>query len=210
MSDQSARSLYELIGAPLMALVDAESQAAKATANFIKEMGFSVAHPETEDTAPENFGDLKMVTFRSKKRGADGKSRSFKVEVPLLSLLPIPALQIKDAELEFLAKIIDYPKRSQIAHKPGPEEEKKPQNENETPSAEEDQIKKYSLAELPGRDLKATFGADYPDDTPSRHRRLDMVIKMKIKMQQADIPAGLGSLFNLMQENISISSTEDK
>ena len=204
MSDRSARSLYELIGAPLMALVDAESQAAKATANFIKEMGFSVTHPDNEDSAPEDFGDLKMVTFRYQKRGVDGKPLSFKVEVPLLSLLPIPALQIKDAEMEFLAKIIDYPKRHQIK----PKEDEKTQSEDQSVSAEEEQAKKYSLAELPGRDLKATFGADYPDDSTSRQRRLDMVIKMKIKMQQADVPAGLGSLFNLMQENISISSTE--
>jgi hypothetical protein len=210
MSDRSARSLYELIGAPLMALVDAESQAAKATANFIKEMGFTVTRAETEDTDPEDFGDLKMVTFRSQKRGADGKPQSFKVEVPLLSLLPIPALQIKDAELEFLAKIIDYPKRSQMAPKPELKENQKPGDEIETPSAEEEQTKKYSLAELPGRELKATFGADYSDDSTSRQRRLDMVIKMKIRMQQADIPAGLGSLFNLMQENVSISSIKNK
>jgi len=208
MSDRSARSLYELIGAPLMALVDAESQAAKATANFIKEMGFTVTHPDNEVSAPEDFGDLKMVTFRYQKRGADGKPISFKVEVPLLSLLPIPALQIKDAEIEFLAKIIDYPKRHQIEPKIKPKEDEKTQSEKETVSAEEEQAKKYSLAELPGRDLKATFGAEYPEDSTSRQRRLDMVIKMKIKMQQADVPAGLGSLFNLMQENISISSTD--
>jgi len=208
MSDRSARSLYELIGAPLMALVDAESQAAKATANFIKEMGFTVTHPDNEVSAPEDFGDLKMVTFRYQKRGADGKPISFKVEVPLLSLLPIPALQIKDAEIEFLAKIIDYPKRHQIEPKIKPKENEKTQSEKETVSAEEEQEKKYSLAELPGRDLKATFGAEYPEDSTSRQRRLDMVIKMKIKMQQADVPAGLGSLFNLMQENISISSTD--
>ena len=208
MSDRAARSLYELIGAPLMALVDAESQAAKATANFIKEMGFTVNHAEEEDTDPENFGDLRMVTFRYQKRGADGKPLSFKVEVPLLSLLPIPALQIKDAEMEFLAKIIDYPKRSQIAPQIKTKEDEKTQGENETVSAEEEQTKKYSLAELPGRDLKATFGAEYPDDSTSRQRRMDMVIKMKIRMQQADVPAGLGGLFNLMQENISISSTE--
>jgi hypothetical protein len=210
MSDRSARSLYELIGAPLMALVDAESQAAKATANFIREMGFNVSRPEAEGPDSEDFGDLKMVTFRSQKRGPDGKLQSFKVEVPLLSLLPIPALQIKDAELEFLAKIIDYPKRSQIVHKGESGEEKKPQTEDQALSAEEEQTKKYSLAELPGRDLKATFGAEYPDDATSRRRRLDMVIKMKIKMQQADIPAGLGRLFNLMEENISISNAEEK
>jgi hypothetical protein len=211
MSNQSAQSLYELIGAPLMALVEAESQAAKATANFIKEMGFKEDASAIESSASEgpephmDFGDLKMVTFRSQKRGADGKLRSFKVEVPLLSLLPVPALQIKDAELEFFAKIVEFPKISQRAVEKGAEEAES--DERDKTAAEDTAARKYSLHQLPGRDLKASFGTDYAGDPASRQRRMDMQIKIKIKMEQADIPAGLGSLFNLMQHNIT--STEE-
>lgn len=210
MSNQSAQSLYELVGAPLMALVDAESQAAKATANFIKEMGFKEESSTGDQDAPEafgrevDFGDLRMVTFRSQKRMADGSQRSFKVEVPLLSLLPIPALQIKDAELEFLAKIVEFPKIRQSADETGSDEKKDKAGEGTT--AEDENAQKYSLPHLPGRDLKATFGTSITGDSVSRQQRLDMQIKIKIKMEQADIPAGLGSLFNLMQQNVS--STE--
>ena len=38
MENSSALSLYELIGAPLNALVDAEAQAAMATAKFIQKI----------------------------------------------------------------------------------------------------------------------------------------------------------------------------
>ena len=203
MSDRAARSLYELIGAPLMALVDAESQAAKATAHFIKSMGFEPEdQPPTtaeQEARPENFGNLKMVTFRYQRRDAQGQPQMFKVEVPLLSLIPIPALQIKDAELEFFAKVIDYPKVAQPSRKPAVES----RQAGEESMSEMEQADKYDIMHLPGRDLKATFGNEYSADSAGRSRKLDMQIKMKIKMEQADIPAGLGSLFNLMQQNIS-------
>ena len=224
MSNQSAQSLYELVGAPLMALVDAESQAAKATANFIKEMGFKEDESDDQAAAVDefgrkvDFGDLRMVTFRSQKRQADGTERTFKVEVPLLSLLPIPALQIKDAELEFFAKIVEFPKIGQPslaskskeekdqAGESTPVEKKKDQAGEDTP-VEDEKARKYSLPSMPGRDLKATFGAASASDPVSRQQRMDMQIKIKIKMEQADIPAGLGSLFNLMQQNITSTET---
>jgi hypothetical protein len=205
MSDRAARSLYELIGAPLMALVDAESQAAKATANFIKSMGFEPADPPTssapEDDRPENFGHLKMVTFRYQRRDAEGQPQTFKVEVPLLSLIPIPALQIKNAELEFFAKIIDYPKVAQAPRQKSAKIQK--QGDDSESGGERERADKYDIMHLPGRDLKATFGNDASTDPGGRTRKLDMQIKMKIKMEQADIPAGLGNLFNLMQQNIT-------
>lgn len=201
MSNQAARSLYELIGAPLMALVDAESQAAKATANFIREIGFKEDSPESKTI--EDLGDLRMVTFRSQKNEADG-TRRFKIEVPLLSLLPIPALQIKDAELEFFAKIVEYPKITQP-----PIEPKKNTGSGSVPT-EDEKAQKYGLRQMPGRDLKATFGTASAGDPVSRQGRLDMLIKIKIRMEQADIPAGLSSLFNLMQQHITSQPITDK
>lgn len=217
MSRQIAQSLYELVGAPLMALVDAESQAAKATANFIKEMGFKEDVSKTGPPAADefgrelDFGDLRMVTFRSQRRLADDKLEKFKIEVPLLSLLPIPALQIKDAELEFFAKIVKLQKIGELAiqDRTAAEEEKEEEKDQAIggKSTEDEKARKYSLPSMPGRELKATFGAAPSGDPASRQQRMDMQIKIKIRMEQADIPAGLGSLFNLMQENISSTET---
>ena len=97
MSINTAQSLYELVGAPLMALVDAESQAAKATANFIKEMGFKEASRADEQASVEefgrqvDFGDLRMVKFRSQRRQADGRERDYRYQ-------HVPDLQRKDTK----------------------------------------------------------------------------------------------------------------
>lgn len=190
MANEAALSLYQLMGAPLQALVEAETNAAFATAKFIREVGFSRKVKEGEPE--ENFGDLRMVTFKHEKIDADGKKRTFKVEVPLLSLVPIPALQIKDADLDFFVKIIDDPK---ITQKTEDEETEKKL-----------QLKGFSAS--PPRDLKGTIGRAQQD--VSRKSALDMQIKVKIRMEQADVPTGLGRLFNLMAENVTTTEIKAK
>jgi hypothetical protein len=95
-------SLSQLIGAPIHALVDAEAQSAMATARFIRNVGFKP--PEDGDLG--DLGDLQMARFKSTRRGEDGEEEDFEVQIPLLTLLPIPALQIQDAELEYYVKVI--------------------------------------------------------------------------------------------------------
>ena len=109
-SDYGALTLYQLIGAPLKALIDAEAQAAMATARYIEKVGFDPA-PEAEGVAAEPFetplGDLRTVKFKVRRPDAEGEAAESQVELPLLSMLPIPAMQIKNAELEYAVKILE-------------------------------------------------------------------------------------------------------
>jgi hypothetical protein len=231
MSNQSARSLYELIGAPLAALVDAESQAARATAQFIRSVGFD----RSEQVAPQegqageadvsDFGKLKMVTFRYDRPEGPDKKRTYKIQVPLLSLVPIPALQIKDAELEFFARIVANPRitmgpeNTQPTKKSPAEdlEDKKmsaPPEKNDAEGSDQQQeserdhqMEKQFWDLTRGRDLKATIGRDYSSSEAGRRSSLDMQIRVKVRMEQADVPTGLSSLFHIMEQNIT--STEE-
>ena len=179
------------MGAPLRALVEAETNAAFATARFIREVGFTEKKTDGAGEGDlEDFGDLRMVTFKHEKINANGEKKTYKVEVPLLSLIPIPALQIKDANLDFYVRIIDNPKISQRT-----ELEQK-----------QEKVVLPGLTKAPLRDMKGTFGRAQYD--VSRKSALDMQIKVNIKMEQADVPAGLGRLFNLMAENVNM--TEEK
>jgi hypothetical protein len=214
MSNQSARSLYELIGAPLAALVDAESQAARATAQFIRTVGFEQMGPagsaegQTSETDLSDFGKLKMVTFRYDRPVAKNDSQTYKIQVPLLSLVPIPALQIKDAELEFYARIVANPR---VAREPeGTEASEKNETEDskeEKKPGENHKLKKHIWDHTTGRDLKATIGREYSPGVTGRQRSLDMQIKVKVRMEQADVPIGLSRLFHIMEQNIT--STEE-
>src|SRR5262249_43715001 len=105
-SDKEILNLYQLIGAPLLAVVQAETQAAQVSAQFIKHVGFERRPSLSTDAATNitgdrdleeggHFGDLKMVKFRHQVRDGQGRSETRQIDVPALSLFPIPLLQVK-------------------------------------------------------------------------------------------------------------------
>ncbi len=167
-------SLAQLIGAPIHALVDAEAQSAMATARFVRSVGFT-----GEGEGMGDLGELQMARFSRKRRNADGTEEDLEVQIPLLSMLPIPALQIKDAELDYTVKIIQT--------------EAMPSRR-----AESEQL-------MPGGDLReppATLRASFARDSrPGDRRSIDMLVKMKLRIEQADMPAGLAQLLALASDS---------
>lgn len=172
-------SLAQLIGAPIHALVDAEAQAAMATARFIRAVGFT-GNPNDGDGMGD-LGDLQMARFTRRRRNADGTEEDVEVQIPLLSMLPIPALQIKDAELDYTVKIVQteaMPSReAEVNRLMGPK-------------------RMGPLREAPAT-LRATFAREA---RPSDRRSVDMLVKMKLRIEQADMPGGLAQLLALATE----------
>jgi hypothetical protein len=197
MAEPAALSFYQLIGAPLYALIEAESYAADATAQFIERVGFESASTEDESgKRREDLGKLRTISFRQEKREASGATNSYKVEVPLLSVLPIPALQIREAELEFYVKIVDMLTEDQAGRSAQKGEGEK--GEMEEPGSQE------KLVRTPPRiDLKTMLGRGQPGAPATSKSAFDMQVRVKIKVEQADVPAGMARLFNLMEQSIS-------
>lgn len=100
-----------LIGGPLIAVVHAQAQAAMATVNFIKQVGFKP--PEGEEVVTptdQSTGEPATVTFKYTKMvpTADGtgeEEKTVELSVPFLAMLPVPYLRVEEANLDFLAKI---------------------------------------------------------------------------------------------------------
>jgi hypothetical protein len=92
--------LDQLLASPLVALVRADVQAARATADFITEVGFLPAQGKEAQR-------LKTVRFAYEKEDADGTPATFFVEVPLLALVGVPSLSIRDAIIEFNIRVVD-------------------------------------------------------------------------------------------------------
>ena len=153
-ADQKGLSLYEIIGAPLHALVEAETHAARATAEFIRDFGFEKRPSESKGDVIDDFGKLRTVTFIQEKRERDGELVQYRIEIPLLSLVPIPALQIKDAELEFYVKILET-LRTKVRKSVAPK--KNTVNENGEGGEEDGQIEK-----MPSTSDKSSFFSRQP------------------------------------------------
>ncbi|MCM1982968.1 DUF2589 domain-containing protein, partial [Lyngbya confervoides] len=93
VTDITSIPLYQILGAPLSAMVDAEIQAAQTTVEFIERIGF-VQDSSGSTDGDRHYGDLKTVTFNYSKISVGGEILNFKVEIPVISLVPIPTMQI--------------------------------------------------------------------------------------------------------------------
>jgi hypothetical protein len=176
---QEALSLAQLIGAPIHALVDAEAQSAMATARFIRSVGFEAPDSGT----PGDLGALQMARFKRRRRLADDTEEDYEIEIPLLTLLPIPALQIREADLEYTVKIIQT---------------------EALPEQRRQLVQSLQLKDTLPIDPPATMRAAYTSDTARAGRRsVDMLLKMKVRIEQADMPAGLARLLNLATESLN-------
>ncbi len=92
--------IADLIGAPLKAACDAQKQLAKSIATFIEEVGF--LPPPRNKTDPQL---ARQVSFNMTRpnRQADGSIKQERVglSVPVLSIVPIPNLQVSSLTVDF-------------------------------------------------------------------------------------------------------------
>lgn len=98
-----------LIGGPLIAVVHAQAQAAMATVNFIKQVGFKPASG-TQSSSEQTTGEPATVSFSYKKMvpkadGSGEEEKNVSLTVPFLAMLPVPYLRVQETNVDFLAKI---------------------------------------------------------------------------------------------------------
>lgn len=180
VTDITSIPLYQILGAPLLAMVQAETQAAQATAQFIQKIGFHSAN-DGDDPTEDNvgIGELRTVTFRYSKMGLDGEDDEFQVAIPVLAIIPIPAIQISEATINFAVEINAAVKL-----------------ETNTP---------VSAPDVKGQDnsiesqIVGFKGGLARSDSKT-------AMKVEIKLKQADVPVGMQALFRLMEQGISSSN----
>jgi len=91
-----------LVASPLLAVINAQSQASLASAQFLINSAF-------ED--PTDPGTLKMVEMIIDKWDPDNQtSKKVKIKVPLITMMNVPNMQVEEYNYDFLVKInsVDY------------------------------------------------------------------------------------------------------
>jgi hypothetical protein len=96
VSYMKALPFDHIIGAPLMACIKAQQASAQATWEAIREIGFEKS--DTADPASTKEEEVAMVNFLFQQNGFTRK-----ISVPLLTLIPIPYMQIDSVDLKFRA-----------------------------------------------------------------------------------------------------------
>ena len=172
------KELGELIGAPLRALVEAEAYAAQTTVQFIREVGF-VAN---DDDDKENFGELRVITFQYTKTGIDGKTLQAELKVPVLSIVPIPALQIKSATIDFNVQLTAHDSDD---------------NKQALPLINKNPF----LKPLPS--LRGIIAQKANNTIANNDSTSSFNMKISIQAEQADLTIGLQQIFGVLERGVN-------
>ena len=181
VKDLRSLPLHDLIGAPLVAVVQAQAQAAKATVDFVERVGFEAAEKPASE---RDVGSLRMAEFRYSKLDETGRMAEFVARVPVLSLVPIPAIQVRSARIAFAARITDaVAERAETAHA-------RPR------LAERPTWLEPALTQLRGGLATVTGGAS--GRVEGRYE-----LTVEIELEQAPVAAGLEKLLQVMDVAIA-------
>lgn len=93
--------LKDLISGPLVATIDADSMSTRRYLSYLYELAFDSYNPETGEV-----GNLRMLEFTYNVQD-NGTQRQQRVSIPLMTLVPLPLLQVKEADFDFDIQIID-------------------------------------------------------------------------------------------------------
>jgi hypothetical protein len=182
--------LFEIIGAPMIAIVQAQAQAARATVEFIEKIGFS--QEEKDDGSQPRAGALRMAEFRYTKPDENREPATFVAQVPVLSLVPIPGIQVKNAKISFTAKITDaVAEPSEGAQSPKAAAQSQPS------------WLRPSLTSFRGSLAPAARPAD--NEAPARG---NFEMNIEVELEQMPIAPGLEKILNLMDQAINESKTD--
>lgn len=173
--------LSHLIGGSLSALCEGQAQLARTTKEFI------------EDVAIEN-GTLRVVDFTfnrpveeiTKKGTVEIRQQQYRVEVPFISLISVPNLQIDSADLHFTMEVKDslYTDRKDTS------------NKNEDTEADSS----GSVVNLNFNQRKRTVLTG----SVSSKQRTDTTaaLDINIKASQQGVPEGLARVLDMLHRSI--------
>ena len=176
--------LQQLIAGPLIATIEADSLSSQ---NYLMKIAFESYDPVTGRT-----GKIRMLTFNYQSQDAGG-GRTQSVSIPILTLVPLPLLQVQEADFDFDIKILDA--LSETAEEKFSLEEGKSVNEPQSGG---------------GFKLRASLAPKQGEgsSTSNVQQSLSANMKVKVKMRQADMPAGLSNLLHLTASNMQVEETE--
>ncbi len=179
--DPTILELGQLFAMPLTALIDADAHAASSFAEFIRTQGFE---PDPEDPT-NSLGRLRMISFTYDQQQPNGQVDAIRVQVPLLSLLTLPALGIQDATVHFCVNIVKpiQTDQSRLALDP-----------SALPAP----------AQMPRMLARIAPTQQSPKERPATRAHMDVTVNIK----QSDFPDGVIQLLNRMASGTIVATAQ--
>ncbi|NTW54238.1 MAG: DUF2589 domain-containing protein [Chlorobaculum sp.] len=176
--------LYKLFTTPILATVDADFYAAKRFIHYIREYGFTNESAKGLDSSGQDWGQLRTITFKYYSTNSQGVLVEHQIEIPILSLIPLPILQIEKAVFDLDVRILGA-----IKDKPSP------------PPDLKSSLKAYDDEEdLLNTKIQATLTPINQNNASEIAPIMSANLKVHLVMRQADMPGGISQLLNVTQQ----------
>ena len=182
IKELSSLNLYEIVAGPLTAIVQADAQAAKTTLEYIETVGFIPTVNGDKKESLGKVGKLRMAEFSYRKADENGELADFNASVPVLALVPIPTIQVKQATISFSVKITDV----------------ETVNASTSMSTGSKSKQKFLMAQR--TELRATMGSKPAQDEKTERQ---YAMDIDITVERSDVPVGLMKVFNMMDQAIT-------
>ena len=179
--------LQQLIAGPLVSTIEADTLSSRRYLEMLQLIAF-----EDVTEGDRNIRRLRTLKFAYQETNVNGY-RNKVVSIPLVTLLPLPLLQIKEADFDFDINILDAVSSGTVESFDYGEGKIEQNNENRRPFR-----LRASLAP------KSSSGS-YSDKS---EQQLSANMKVHVKMRQADMPAGLSNLLRLTAGNLQVEDAE--
>jgi len=174
-------TLTDLISAPLIATVEGDFYAARRFVDYLRQYAFVQPGTETpralQEPVDELWGKLRMVVFQY--RTAEGW---MEMQIPILSLIPMPLLSVSDASFRYNLRILGL-----IA----PRSSRDPDPYSRLPES-------VNPREIMGSFAPLRSQQEVPMETPTLVANMDI----SIQMRQSDLPAGISAMLNIVQSSM--------
>ena len=216
IDDDKIIDLSDLLSKPLISTLEADFYTAQRFVKFITEYDLE----EVEEVDGRPFSELpselqsqlssesskplklKMVTFVYRQIDpTDRQEKLFRIQVPLISLIPLPLLQIERAEFDFNLRIFSEVDLTSPTGSKGGLKNADELEDDSTTVARSFKGLKARLSPAVGR-----------SDSSELATTIDANMKVKVQMRQADLPGGLAywmSTFNHATSVNQISTQAD-
>lgn len=179
--------LQQLIAGPLVSTIEADTLSSRRYLEMLQLIAF-----EDVTEGDRNIRRLRTLKFAYQETNVHGY-RNKVVSIPLVTLLPLPLLQIKEADFDFDINILDAVSSGTVESFDYGEGKIEQNNENRRPFR-----LRASLAPKSG-------SGSYSDKS---EQQLSANMKVHVKMRQADMPAGLSNLLRLTAGNLQVEDAE--
>lgn len=172
-----------IIGGPLKACIEAQAMAAQTSWNFIKEVGLNT-DPKTGEKSAVN------VSFQFLQNG-----RMAQLNVPLLTIVPIPYIAIQSIDINFKANISASSSSFQ---------------ENASSDATDVGGEASVSGSIFGFKVEAKMKANYSSKKDSKATQdskysVEYTMDVAVKAGQDSMPAGLAKVLELLGNSLDVS-----